>query len=252
MSTARRKRRRSRGSSYFDPPRATTPQRISEEEYLAILRRVGDGLADLGKQRVRESLDRAKRQVDAFLNRIPASLRHRVDREAYYGEAGLAVWEAAKDYDPQRGWSYKTFACQQVNHALLDERRRQDHLSRDKRDAVTVARAKQSRGEPLTGWELELLEEDGQGPRVVCSADIVSEEPDPEPQMHRAMEQAWLQNALDRLEPEEREAVRLRYVEEMDWREMEQVTGKGKWALSRITRTALERLRGFLSEGECP
>ncbi|HSQ28700.1 MAG TPA: RNA polymerase sigma factor [Gemmatimonadaceae bacterium] len=62
---------------------------------------------------------------------------------------------------------------------------------------------------------------------------------------------AWreeIERALHRLRPEQREAFLLKYVEEMGYDEMSQLTGVGVSALKMRVMRACERLRDLLSE----
>jgi RNA polymerase sigma-70 factor, ECF subfamily len=68
---------------------------------------------------------------------------------------------------------------------------------------------------------------------------------------HPAERNAWREEislALMRLGPEQREAFLLKYVEDMGYDEMSQLTGVGVSALKMRTMRACERLREFLSE----
>ena len=62
---------------------------------------------------------------------------------------------------------------------------------------------------------------------------------------------AWreeIDRALERLRPEQREAFLLKYVEEMGYDEMSQLTGVGVSALKMRVMRACDRLRELLSE----
>jgi RNA polymerase sigma-70 factor (ECF subfamily) len=55
-----------------------------------------------------------------------------------------------------------------------------------------------------------------------------------------------IQHALNRLDPQQREAFLLRHVEGMGYEEMSEITGVGISALKMRVKRAAERLRGFL------
>lgn len=57
-----------------------------------------------------------------------------------------------------------------------------------------------------------------------------------------------IQRALDRLEPEQREAFVLKHVEELSYEEMAELTGVGISALKMRVKRACERLRPMLEE----
>ena len=68
---------------------------------------------------------------------------------------------------------------------------------------------------------------------------------------HPADRSAWreeIDRALERLSPDQREAFLLKYVEEMGYDEMSQLTGAGVSALKMRVMRACERLRELLSE----
>lgn len=68
---------------------------------------------------------------------------------------------------------------------------------------------------------------------------------------HPAESSAWreeIERALQQLRPEQREAFLLKYVEEMGYDEMSQLTGVGVSALKMRVMRACERLRELLSE----
>ena len=62
---------------------------------------------------------------------------------------------------------------------------------------------------------------------------------------------AWreeIQNALNRLTPEHREAFVLKHVEDLSYEEMAEITGAGISALKMRVKRACEQLQGFLEE----
>lgn len=68
---------------------------------------------------------------------------------------------------------------------------------------------------------------------------------------HPAEREAWreeIDRALERLRPEQREAFLLKYVEELGYDEMSQLTGVGVSALKMRVMRACDRLRELLSE----
>jgi RNA polymerase sigma-70 factor (ECF subfamily) len=68
---------------------------------------------------------------------------------------------------------------------------------------------------------------------------------------HPAERSAWreeIDRALNRLRPEQREAFLLKYVEELGYEEMSQLTGAGISALKMRVMRACDRLRELLSD----
>jgi RNA polymerase sigma-70 factor, ECF subfamily len=62
------------------------------------------------------------------------------------------------------------------------------------------------------------------------------------------MRREELARGLGRLVPEQREAFLLKYVEELSYEEMAELTGAGESALKMRVKRACERLRDILSE----
>ena len=68
---------------------------------------------------------------------------------------------------------------------------------------------------------------------------------------HPAERQEWreeIERALDRLDPLQREAFLLKYVEELEYEEMSRMTGAGISALKMRVKRACDRLREMLEE----
>ncbi|HWP36437.1 MAG TPA: RNA polymerase sigma factor [Gemmatimonadales bacterium] len=86
--------------------------------------------------------------------------------------------------------------------------------------------------------------------RVVVRSEAHVAEADVE---HPADRQAWreaIRWALDRLSPEQREAFLLKYVEELSYEEMMEITGAGESALKMRVKRACEAMRAMLAEVE--
>jgi len=81
---------------------------------------------------------------------------------------------------------------------------------------------------------------------LVFVADIVSVDPAPEPLVQRA--RAELAHALAQLGPAQREAVVLRFAEELSYDEIAALTGVGVSALKMRVQRACLRLRELLAE----
>ena len=65
-----------------------------------------------------------------------------------------------------------------------------------------------------------------------------------------AMRREEIARSLGRLVPEQREAFLLKYVEELSYEEMAELTGAGESALKMRVKRACERLRDLLSESD--
>jgi RNA polymerase sigma-70 factor (ECF subfamily) len=69
-----------------------------------------------------------------------------------------------------------------------------------------------------------------------------------DPLMHDSSELAGIQRALDQLDPDQREAFILKYVEDMSYDEMTRFTGASVSALKMRVKRACERLRRMLDQ----
>jgi RNA polymerase sigma-70 factor (ECF subfamily) len=88
----------------------------------------------------------------------------------------------------------------------------------------------------------------GRRSRTFVSDDLALHEAAEE---HPAERSAWreeIERALGRLRPEQREAFLLKYVEDMGYDEMSQLTGVGVSALKMRVMRACDRLRELLSD----
>jgi RNA polymerase sigma-70 factor (ECF subfamily) len=88
----------------------------------------------------------------------------------------------------------------------------------------------------------------GRRARTFVSDDVALHEAAEE---HPAEQSAWreeIERALSRLRPEQREAFLLKYVEDLGYEEMSQMTGAGVSALKMRVMRACDRLRELLSD----
>jgi len=75
-----------------------------------------------------------------------------VDRDDLYGNGMLGLIAAADSWDAQRGLKFSTYAYHKIRGAILDDMRRQDVLSRGKRELLRdverfVQATEQARGQ---------------------------------------------------------------------------------------------------------
>ena len=81
--------------------------------------------------------------------------------------------------------------------------------------------------------------------RLVRDESQVENAATPDPSVDAALRDE-IQNALNKLDPQQREAFLLRHVEGLGYEEMSEITGAGISALKMRVKRATERLRGFL------
>ena len=193
------------------------------------------------------------------------------------GSIGLV--QAADAFDPARGLSFSTFAVPRIRGAILDELRRQDHLSRGvRRQTRDLARAREtlsaSLGRVPTTRELALhmattpetvrqWELDAES-ATVCSLDqplrsdpfgasLADAVPDEgavsiEDLLTREQEVSYLKEAIAALKEQERTVLALNYFEELKLSEIAEVLGVSVCRVSQIRTAALAKLRVALSD----
>jgi len=74
--------------------------------------------------------------VNYILGRLGINVPVHVDREDLFSAGVIGLINAARQYDPNRGASFKTYAYTNVRGAILDELRRQDFIPRNQRDRM--------------------------------------------------------------------------------------------------------------------
>jgi RNA polymerase sigma-70 factor (ECF subfamily) len=82
--------------------------------------------------------------------------------------------------------------------------------------------------------------------RVVADSELVARSPAPAADGEFGWEMEEVRRAVDRLDPEQREAFLLRHVEELSYDEMTAITGAGTSALKMRVKRACARLRTLL------
>lgn len=74
--------------------------------------------------------------VNYILGRLGINIPHHIDREDLFSSGVIGLINASRQYDPDRGASFKTYAYTNVRGAILDELRRQDFIPRTQRDRL--------------------------------------------------------------------------------------------------------------------
>ncbi len=96
--------------------------------------------------------------VRRVVGRLAVQLPPNVGREDLEEVGILGLLNAAKNYDPTRGASFRTFAYIAIQGAVLDELRRLDVLPRGRRDGVRALEEARSKLTERTGREPNFLE----------------------------------------------------------------------------------------------
>jgi RNA polymerase sigma factor for flagellar operon FliA len=74
--------------------------------------------------------------VNYVLGRLGINIPPHIDREDLFSAGVIGLINAARQYDPNRGASFKTYAYTNVKGAILDELRRQDFIPRTQRERM--------------------------------------------------------------------------------------------------------------------
>ena len=92
------------------------------------------------QQRTKEERDRLIEQylplVHHVAARLPVTMPATLNRDDFYSVGVVGLMHAARNYDPTRGASFKTFAFTAIRGAILDEIRRHDPVPRSRRDRL--------------------------------------------------------------------------------------------------------------------
>jgi RNA polymerase sigma factor (sigma-70 family) len=172
----------------------------------------------------------------------------RMDRDAFLGEALLAVVLAAQRYRPELGVPFLSYGAHQVRYALLGEARRQDPISQWRRARLREGRD-QERPSDLPVVSLEALLAGGEGVRTEWEVDL---DPGPEARALAADQRRRLWEALGSLNPRYRSVLHLRYWEGQTQTAVARALGVSAARVYQIERDALLRLRRELQEEELP
>lgn len=195
--------------------------------------------------------------------RIPPFME--LDELIQVGMVGLI--EAARAFDPTKGFEFEHFALSRVRGAMLDEVRRQSFLPRSavafnktENEAMHVLSAELGRAPTqaelaeFMGKDLEEFhKERGQAKRFeTYSMEVVTEEVmsmpadsslQPEVMVEEGQFMQVLVGAIDELPERERLVISLYYVEELNLKEIGQVLGVSESRVSQILSGVVKKLR---------
>jgi RNA polymerase sigma factor for flagellar operon FliA len=197
-----------------------------------------------------------------------------VDRDDLYGFGMLGLIAAADSWDASRGLKFSTYAYHKIRGAILDEMRKQDVVSRGKRELLReverfVSSSEQERGlAPLPEQIAEALsisveeiddaltcarsageislESEGDEPRLsALLGDPRSE--DPVGSAEFAEMKQLLVEAIEELPEQEKTVITLYYAEELLLKDIGEVLGVTESRVSQIHSRALYKLNRSLS-----
>jgi RNA polymerase sigma-70 factor (ECF subfamily) len=193
------------------------------------LRRAAAGDEVSWRRLVEAHHDRLRRVVDL---RLDPRLRGRLDPSDVLQEAYLDAARALPEYVRQPPLPFHLWLRGLVCSRLTKLCRR--HLGASKRDA---------------GRDVSLFEAAPEAPSAVLAAELVGRDDRPSEAARRAELQARITEALEKLDPLDREALVLRHFEQLTSVEVGQVLGITAAAAGKRYLRALERLRLLLDEG---
>ena len=215
--------------------------------------------------------------VDETLRRLQRRLPLHVDRDDLAGAGRVALVQAARQYDPDRG-PFAAFAARRLNGAMLDELRRSDWASRSvrhggrRREAGvaelsarlgrTPTRAEVADAVGLTAEELRRHDADAFRAAVTSleavtehGGDPVRDDTTPGDALLTSERDSYLHDAIASLPPRVRLAVLGRYFEERPVREIAEELGVSESRVSQLCGEGVVALRTALASylhGEAP
>ena len=203
-----------------------TPERSSETTRLLQLAAQGDRQA--WGQLLEQHRDRLRRMIAV---RLDDRLHGRLDPSDVIQEAYLDACRRLHEYVQNPAMPFALWLRFLTNQRLLELHRH--HLGTQGRDA---------------GREVSL----GGGPAPEASSVLLADQllghlTTPSDAAIRAERQRWLQNALDQMDPLDREVLVLRHFEQLSNGEAAQVLGLDKSAASKRYGRALVRLKDILA-----
>lgn len=227
--------------------------------------------------RSQEERDRLVEQylplVHYVVARLPVTMPATLDRDDFFSVGVLGLMQAAANFDPTRGASFKTFAYTAVRGAILDEIRKHDPVPRNRRDRLrkmdrveadlratldrepSLAELAESLGiDPSeldddlmarhTGRILSLDEPaNDNSPDALMSTLANQDSIDPSLRAGSREDLERLTKAISELPDTERHVVVLYFHEQLFLKEIGQVLGVTESRVSQILSRSVERLR---------
>ena len=219
--------------------------------------------------------------VHHVARQLSRRLNDKVELDELVSAGSIGLMQAAVSYQPSRGLTFSTYAVPRIRGSMLDELRRQDHMSRGaRRKARAIAAAREALvhrlgREPRTSeiaaeldvsveilrqWEvdvegsvevpLDVAPRALRGDAEVTAACAIADERAPSAEERLTQEQrvALLAVAVRGLRPQERTVLALYFYEELTLQEIAQVLGLSASRISQIRAEALGKLRRYLEQ----
>ncbi|MFZ9677483.1 MAG: RNA polymerase sigma factor FliA [Quisquiliibacterium sp.] len=216
-----------------------------------------------------EHMPMVKRVAVHLKVRVPPFME--LDELIQVGMVGLI--EAARAFDPTKGFEFENFALNRVRGAMLDEVRRQSYLPRS---AVAFNKAENEAVHALVSQlgrnpsQTEIAQQMGMQPdefqkeraqakrfetysMQVVSEEVMGVQADPMMQPEVAVEEAQFMDAvtaaIDHLPEREKLVISLYYVDELNLKEIGAVLGVSESRVSQILSQVVKKLRQDLRLG---
>lgn len=210
-----------------------------------------------------EHMPMVKRVAVHLKVRVPPFME--LDELIQVGMVGLI--EAARAFDPTKGFEFENFALNRVRGAMLDEVRRQSYLPRS---AVAFNKAENEAVHALVSQlgrnpsQTEIAQQMGMQPdefqkeraqakrfetysMQVVSEEVMGVQADPMMQPEVAVEEAQFMDAvtaaIDHLPEREKLVISLYYVDELNLKEIGAVLGVSESRVSQILSQVVKKLR---------
>lgn len=217
--------------------------------------------------------------VHHVARQLSRRLNDKVALEELISAGAVGLMQAAGSYEASRGLTFSTYAVPRIRGSMLDELRRQDHMSRGaRRKARSIATTRETLVhrlgreprsaeiaaelsisiETLRQWEIDVegaveVSLDGapralRGDTEVTAASAIADEraPNAEERLTREQQAKLLAVAIRSLRPQERTVLALYFYEELTLHEIAQVLGLSASRISQIRAEALAKLRQHL------
>lgn len=204
--------------------------------------------------------------VRHILGKTIGALPDGVDIENLESAGIVGLVEAAQQFDPGKGATFKSFAYHRIRGAIIDELRRNCPLPQDMLQRITKVRRATERMEPpitaegiaqVTGLTVSQVEDCLEAIRLTrCSSwdeaanagshSAQSPVIGPYAEVELAEHKRLLADGIERLPYQERMAVTLYYLEDLRLKEIGAVLGLSESRVSRVLNNAKLHLREFI------
>jgi RNA polymerase sigma factor for flagellar operon FliA len=210
--------------------------------------------------------------VVKIVERLSIRVRQQIEKQELLSVGVLGLHHAIRGFSKDRGVSFASYAQKRIKGSILDELRRQDHLSRSQRKEYRDICAKiriftEENGRPPTDDEIAeaagatiehiryLIDIAGAAVSLHDTSrhgtpyvDVIADERDPLPSelADKQFVREALRDAFRKLEPRDQQLMFLRHHEELRVKEIAAVLGVSEGRVSQMYKEIVIKLRAFL------